>query len=73
MSDPQNTKHFLLGFATLGFQILGFMVIFGFIGYKLDDYFNNDGTQFLSFGLLFGVVASLVYTINALLMKNKKN
>jgi len=47
----------------------GFMAIFGFLGYKLDEYFEFQ-TPFLTLtGLLFGVIGSLVYLIRNLTKK----
>jgi len=55
-----------LKYTTLGFQIVGFMAIFGFLGRCADDYFAYDKPVFLIFGLLFGVIAAMVFLIRTL-------
>jgi len=69
MTDPKETPKSFIQYSSLGFQMVGFMAIFGFLGYKLDEYFAFQ-TPFLTLtGLLFGVIGSLVYLIRNLTKK----
>jgi len=69
VNKAEDPKRSFVKYSTLGFQIVGFMAIFGVLGYLADGYFTYERPVFLIFGLLFGVVASLIYLIRSLTQK----
>ena len=68
-SEPESPNK-LLQYSSLGFQMLAFMAIFGYLGYKGDDYFDFESPYLLMVGLLFGVIGATIYIIRSI---NKLN
>ncbi|MFN4950163.1 MAG: AtpZ/AtpI family protein [Flavobacteriales bacterium] len=64
--DPANSQRKFVQYSSLGFQMIAFMAIFGYLGYKGDQYFGFRTPYLLISGLLLGVIGSMVYIIRTL-------
>jgi len=71
MTDPKKNPKSFLEYSSLGFQIIGFMAIFGYLGYRLDEYFALRTPIMTMFGLLFGVIGAMIYLIRSLTKNNE--
>ncbi|MFM7663481.1 MAG: AtpZ/AtpI family protein, partial [Bacteroidota bacterium] len=58
-------------YSSLGFQIIGFMAIFGYLGFRLDEYFSFRTPILTTSGLLFGVIGAMIYLIRSLTKNNE--
>ena len=47
------------------------MAIFGYLGYRLDEYFALRTPIMTMFGLLFGVIGAMIYLIRSLTKNNE--
>ncbi|MBM3164698.1 MAG: AtpZ/AtpI family protein [Bacteroidetes bacterium] len=70
MTDKKGNLKSYIRYSSLGFQIIGFMAIFGYLGFKTDNYFKFKTPYLTILGLVFGVVGSMIYVIRDLTKKN---
>lgn len=59
-------------FSSLGIQMAAIIGLFGYLGYFADQKLKFQQQYFTLFGLLFGVVISLIYVIKSI-KKIEKN
>jgi F0F1-type ATP synthase assembly protein I len=64
--SPNPNKNSFIQYASLGFQMIAFMVIFGYLGDRFDSWIQSEDSYGLMVGLLFGVVGSTIYLIRTI-------
>nr|WP_319572683.1 AtpZ/AtpI family protein [uncultured Draconibacterium sp.] len=71
---PYKTKaNSFIRYSSLGFEMMAIIGGFTFLGYKIDQWMDNEFKGFTLALVLFGVIASITYGVRNLLKLDKKS
>lgn len=72
---PYTTKktNSFIRYSSLGFEMMAIIGGFTFLGYKIDQWMDNEFKGFTVVLAIFGVIASIVYGVRNLLKTNNKS
>ncbi len=71
--SPYSTKknNSFIRYSSLGFEMIAIIGGLTFLGYKIDQWMNNDFKGFTLALMVFGVVAAIVYGIKNIIKDHK--
>ncbi|WP_297094173.1 AtpZ/AtpI family protein [uncultured Draconibacterium sp.] len=72
---PYTTKktNSFIRYSSLGFEMMAIIGGFTFLGYKIDQWMNNEFKGFTLALVIFGVIASIIYGVKNLLKPDNKS
>ncbi|WP_319500541.1 AtpZ/AtpI family protein [uncultured Draconibacterium sp.] len=72
---PYTTKktNSFIRYSSLGFEMMAIIGGFTLLGYKIDQWMNNEFKGFTLTLVIFGVIASIIYGVKNLLKPDNKS
>jgi hypothetical protein len=72
-NKPKSKFDTFIRYSSLGFEMMAIIGGFTFLGYKIDQWMNNQFKGFTLGFMIFSVIAALIYGTRSLLHKNGRS
>lgn len=71
--DKTRKTNSFIRYSSLGFEMMAIIVGFTLLGYKIDQWMNNEFKGFTLALVIFGVITSIIYGVKNLLKPDNKS